>query len=108
MAELEPGHPDELVKALTNWLRQAQSPVGSLPEATDPIEWVVRRFIDYWRGPARVAIDSIESSLYRAMDLCDALPGAEAIKDEIDAGRQVLQEDLRDHLGLYNWNREDA
>jgi hypothetical protein len=108
MAEFEPGHPDELVQVLTNWLRRAQSPIGSLPEGSDPSEWVVRQFIDQWRRPARAAIDSVESSLYRAMDLCSSLQGAEAIKEEIDSARQVLQEDLRDHLGLYDWNREDT
>jgi hypothetical protein len=108
MAEFEPGHPDELVQVLTNWLRRAQSPIGSLPEGSDPSMWVVRQFIDQWRRPARAALDSVESSLYRAMDLCSSLQGAEAIKEEIDSARQVLQEDLRDHLGLYDWNREDT
>jgi hypothetical protein len=107
MAELEPGHPDELVVVLTNWLRQSQSPIGSLPEGIDPLEWVVRQFISYWRNPARDAIDSVESSLFRAMDLCDAVPGTEEIKDELDLVRQTLAEDLRDHLGLYDWNREE-
>lgn len=109
MAELEPGHPDELIEVLTNWLRESQSNCGSLyPPGTDPVEWVARRFIAYWRSPARAAIDSIELSLQHAMDLCDSVPGAEAIKDEIDGIRQTLQEDLRDHLGIYDWNREDA
>jgi hypothetical protein len=38
MAEMEPGHPDELVRMLTNWLREAQSPIGSLPEGIAPAE----------------------------------------------------------------------
>ena len=108
MAEMEPGHPDELVSVLADWLRQAQSPIGSLPEGHDPIAWCVRQFIGYWRRPARNAIDSIEASLERALDLCNSIPGAEAIRDVIDEARQVLQEDLRDHLGLYDWNREDG
>ena len=29
----------------------------------------------------------------------------EEIKSEIDMARQMLQEDLRDHLGLYDWNK---
>ena len=68
MAELEPGHPDELVRNLRNWLREANDPIGTLPEGMDATEWAVRRFIDAWS--------------------------------------QTLQEDLRDHLGLYEWNNE--
>ena len=47
MAELEPGHPDELVPTLHNWLREALNPIGSLPAGTDPVECAVRRFIDW-------------------------------------------------------------
>jgi hypothetical protein len=38
MAELEPGHPDELVQTLRNWLQEANSPVGTLPEGMDAVE----------------------------------------------------------------------
>jgi hypothetical protein len=106
MAEMEPGHPDELVQALRNWLREAKSPIGALPEGMDAVEWAVRRFIDYWKTPMRNAIESIEESLYRAMELCDAGAPLPEIKSEIDLARQTLQEDLRDHLGLYDWNKE--
>jgi hypothetical protein len=106
MAELEPGHPDELVKTLRNWLREANSPIGSLPEGTDAVEWAVRRFIDYWKTPARRAIEGVEESLDRAMALCDSGAPLSEIKSEIDLARQILQEDLRDDLGLYDWNKE--
>jgi hypothetical protein len=106
MAELDPGHPDELVKTLRNWLREANSPVGKLPDDVDAVEWAVRRFIDSWKGPARRAIEGVEESLYRAMALCDAGAPLPDIKSKIDLARQVLQEDLRDHLGLYEWNKE--
>jgi hypothetical protein len=106
MAELEPGNPDELVQALRNWLREAHSPVGALPEGMDAAEWAVRRFIAYWKTPARNAIEGVEESLYRAMALLDSGAPLAEIKDEIDLARQTLQEDLRDHLGLYDWNKE--
>jgi hypothetical protein len=106
MAELEPGHPDELVQALRNWLREANSPIGGLPEGMDAVEWAVRRFIDYWKAPARSAIEGVAESLYRAMALCDSGAPLPEIKNEIDLARQTLQEDLRDHLGLYDWNKE--
>lgn len=106
MAELEPGHPDELVQVLRNWLREANSPIGALPAGMDAVEWAVRRFIDSWKTPIRDAIEGIEESLYRAMELCDSGAPFSEIKSEIDSARQILQEDLRDHLGLYDWNKE--
>src|SRR5262245_25945165 len=106
MAELEPGHPDELVQALRNWLREANSPIGALPEGMDAVEWAVRQFIHYWKIPARNAIEAVEESLYRAMALCDSGASLPEIKGEIDLARQTLQEGLRDHLGLYDWNKD--
>lgn len=106
MAEMEPGHPDELVEVLRNWLKQGDSPIGSLPEGMDSVEWAVRQFIDYWKTPARNAIELIEEDLESAMTLCDAAAPLAEIKDAIDSARQTLQESLRDHLGLYDWNKE--
>ena len=105
MAELEPGHPDELVKRLRYWLAEAQSPIGSLPEGTDPIEWAVRRFIDTWSKPIRETIEIIEDSLQSAIELCNSGKIQEA-QVEIDSARQLVEESLRDHLGLYPWNKE--
>ena len=106
MAELEPGHSDELVQTLRNWIREASSPIGALSTGMDPMEWAARQFINYWKVPARNAIDGVEESLYQAMALCDSGASLAEIKAEIDMARQILQEDLRDHLGLYDWNKE--
>lgn len=106
MAEMEPGHPDELVQILRNWLRESHSPEGTLPEGMDAVEWAVRRFIDTWKTLARSAIESVEESLNQAMALCESGASLSEIKNEIDMARQILQEDLRDHLGLYDWNKE--
>jgi hypothetical protein len=106
MAEMEPGHPDQLAIRLRNWLREANSPIGTLPEGMDAAEWAVRRFIDTWKNSARAAIESVEESLLQAMALCDSGAPQSAVKVEIDMARQTLQEDLRGHLGLYDWNKE--
>jgi hypothetical protein len=103
MAELEPGHPDELVHTLRNWLREASDPIGSLPTGTDPVEWAVRRFIAWWVAPLRGSIDEIEDCLRQAGEACRAGDAAAAAA-EIELARQVLGESLRDHLGLYSWN----
>ena len=104
MAELEPGHPDELIKVLRNWLDQKDE--GKLPAGMDRTEWAVRQFINYWHNPARRAIDSIEKSLLDCIALCAASAPHGDIADELELARQTLQEDLRDHLGLYDWNAE--
>jgi hypothetical protein len=105
MAELEPGHPDELVRTLRNWLREASDPIGSLPAGTDPVEWAVRRFIKSWADPVRGSIRSLEEHLGSALKVLEAGDVA-AARDEIDMARQVIGESLRDELGLYPWDEE--
>jgi hypothetical protein len=105
MAELEPGHPDELTRTLRNWLREAESAIGSLPVGTDPVEWAVRRFIASWSGPVRETIEQIEDCLDSALKLCSEGKVQEALV-EIDSARQLVEESLRDDLGLYPWNKE--
>lgn len=101
LAELEPGHPDELLERLTNWLNQANDPIGSLPPNVTPTEWAVRKFIDTWRKPVRSGLDSIEKAL-EALKAGDK----DAAVFEIECSWQTLGEDVRDELGLYEWNRE--
>jgi hypothetical protein len=48
MAELEVGNPDELIRTLRNWIRQASDPIAALPTGTDRVGWAVRRFIVWW------------------------------------------------------------
>src|SRR5436190_2102461 len=105
MAEFEPGHPDELVQTLRNWLDQANSPLGSLPEGMDPVNWAIRQFIQSWQGPIRSAIESLEESLGDAMSACER-GDTNAAMMEIDSARQTIGENLRDELGLYDWNKE--
>lgn len=106
MAELEPGHPDELTQQLRNWLRQASDPIGSLPEGTDPMEWAVRQFIDSWRRRVRVGVDSVERSMQKALAAVEA-GDTNTASFELGCGLQALTEDIRDSLGLYDWNTTD-
>jgi hypothetical protein len=107
MAELEPGHPDELVRMLKNSLQQAQDPIGSLPEGTDPVEWAIRRFIASWKGPIRSSIEVIVECLNSALELCEA-GDAKGAMVEIESARQLIGESLRDELGLYEWNKDEV
>lgn len=103
MAELDPGHPDELCKLLTNWLNQANDPIGTLPPGTTPVEWAVQQFVESWRRPVRGGIDSIEASLNRALEAIKSGDPDKAVF-EIECSLQTLAEDVRDELGLYKWN----
>jgi hypothetical protein len=103
MAELEPGHPDELVRTLRNWLREAQDPVGSLPAGTDPVEWAVRRFIALWAGPVRSSIQVLEERLEFAIQAL-AVGDTAAARSEVESAQQLVRESLRDELGLYLWD----
>ena len=104
----EPGNPTDLQQALHNWLQQAHSPYGTLlPVGIDPNRWVVKQFINYWEKPARGAIRSLEKSLSRVRALCDTGGDPQAIRDEIDLAFQIIGEDLRQALGLYEWNEVD-
>jgi hypothetical protein len=106
MAELEPGHPDELRTLLTNWLNQANDPMGTLlPPGITPTEWAVRQFINSWRKSVRSSIDSIENSLQEAHKALNSCNVASA-KYHVESATQTLNESLRDDLGLYEWNRE--
>jgi hypothetical protein len=43
---------DEVRDVLANWIVQATTPVGRLPEGTDPAGWVADRFSAWWRERA--------------------------------------------------------
>lgn len=103
MSELEPGHPDELVRKLRNWLREAHDPIGSLPAGTDPVEWAVRQFIASWAKPVRSSIQVLEECLQASVEALEAGDMAGA-RREIEAAQQLLGESLRDELGLYSWD----
>ena len=107
MAELEPGHPDELLQLLRNIFQQAHASEGELlPHGIDPLEWAARRFIESWRKPTHEAIESIEGCINRALNLCYSGGSLDEIKNELETARQTIGEDLRDELGLYEWNNE--
>lgn len=106
MADRERGNPDELVAVLRNWLRQAESLCGTLPDGTDRTEWAIRQFINYWKDPLSIALDGIEASLQRAMSLCRTGAASHEITNELENAREILQCDLRDDLGLTQWHRE--
>src|SRR5687767_14104387 len=101
----ERGNRDELMQVLRNWLDQAQSPIGSLPEGTDPVDWTIGQFIDYWEKPVRRGLENLEASLNRVRELCDSQAQHSEIRSEIDYAFQIIGEDLRCELGIFDWNK---
>lgn len=106
MAELEPGHPDELLMLLNNWLNQANAETGTLlPHGISPQEWAVRQFIKSWRKPVRSSLDAIEASIDDALKALESID-VKSAKQHLEIARQTIGESLRDDLGLYDWNKE--
>jgi hypothetical protein len=63
---------DEIETVLTNWIGQALSPIGQLPEGATPAGWVAARFSEWWRdragdtiGDAERAADAVREELMR-------------------------------------------
>jgi hypothetical protein len=53
----------ELRNVLSAWIAQANSPIGTIPDSTDPAEWVADRFLDWWEPHTRDAILEAEGAL---------------------------------------------
>ncbi len=53
----------ELRNVISAWIAQANSPIGTLPDSTDPAEWVADRFLGWWEPHTRDAIEQAERAL---------------------------------------------
>jgi hypothetical protein len=51
---------DEIETVLTNWIEQALSPIGQLPEGVTPGAWTAARFSAWWRDRASGTIGDAE------------------------------------------------
>jgi hypothetical protein len=58
----------EIEAALANWLRQATSPDGRLPEDTDPAVWIAAQFSKWWRDRAANSLGEAELVARQARD----------------------------------------
>ncbi len=54
---------DEVREALVNWIEQALSPMGRLPEGTEPAAWIADHFTSWWRVNAESSISDAERAL---------------------------------------------
>jgi hypothetical protein len=53
---------DEIETVLANWIEQALSPIGRLPEGVAPGAWAAARFSAWWRDRAGGSIGDAERS----------------------------------------------
>jgi hypothetical protein len=66
----------EIERVLSNWIEQALSPVGTLPPDVTPAQWILEKFLRWWRqdfedhidewiGDAETSLQIITSELNR-------------------------------------------
>ncbi len=53
----------EIRSVISAWIAQANSPIGKIPDSTDPAEWVADRFLEWWEPETRDAIEEAEGAL---------------------------------------------
>jgi hypothetical protein len=55
---------DEIETVLTNWIEQALSPIGRLPEGITAAAWVAAQFAAWWRDRARDAMGDADRAAF--------------------------------------------
>ena len=80
---------NEIEAVLANWISQALSKPGQLPDGTDPAAWAASRFAEWWKVQAERALG-------------DAEMAASAIKDELTrlGGWESFGEAMHEHCHL--------
>ena len=63
----------EIRTVFAAWIAQANSPIGTIPDATDPAEWVADRFLDWWKPQTSDAIVGAEAALDELREQVNAL-----------------------------------
>lgn len=64
---------DEIETVLANWIEQALSPIGQLPEGTAPASWIAARFMEWWRQSLREALNDIDGTVSNAERATEAV-----------------------------------
>jgi hypothetical protein len=91
---------DELETVLANWVEQALSPCGRLPDGVSPSAWVAARFAEWWRqrasctmADAERAASSAHQELTRLGDwesFGEALHELAHLRDSLDELRGLM------------------
>jgi hypothetical protein len=93
---------NEIEAVLANWIEQALSPPGQLPEGIDPSAWIAARFTEWWSVRAEEALGDAERAASGIRYELNRLGGwesfGEALHEHIHL--QDALADLRSVLGL--------
>jgi hypothetical protein len=91
----------DLEQVLRNWLHQATSPEGRLPDGVDPAAWVAQHFIDWWRRQVGDSLGDAEAAAGRLRGQLNDLgyPELAEALHEVTHVQDALA-DLRGVLGL--------
>ena len=60
---------------LANWIAEAQSPLGRLPDAVQPAQWVAQRFLRWWKERVADEFAGAESAVAAVRAELDQLGG---------------------------------
>lgn len=84
----------ELRNVLSAWIAQANSPIGKIPDSTDPADWVADRFLEWWEPQTRDAIEGAETALAELRDQANAMASNDMPCEMLDAF-ETLAEEIR-------------
>ncbi len=90
---------DETETVLTNWLQQALSASGELPQGMTPAAWVAARFSEWWRNRASDTIGDAERATIAVREELMRLGGWEPFGEALHELIH-LQDALGDLRGL--------
>jgi hypothetical protein len=90
---------DEIETVLTNWIEQALSPIGRLPQGIIPSAWVAANFAAWWRDRARNAIDDADRAAFAVREELMRLGGWDTLGEALHEMIH-LQDALGDLRGL--------
>lgn len=74
---------DEIETVLANWIEQALSSSGSLPEGVSPASWVAGQFADWWQARAGDAMNDADRAASAAVEELTRLGGWESFGEAL-------------------------
>jgi len=94
----------EFQEALSNWIAQANSREGTLPDGVSHSAWVATHVAAWWREQVQEDVEAIETAAQAIREELDTLGGWKK-KELEEAMHQLIHlndylADLRGHLGL--------
>ena len=92
----------DIESVLRNWIAEATSPIGKLPDGVEPATWVADNFIAWWRKQVDDSLGSAELAAHRLRAALEPLGDPAAFGEAFHELTHVQDAlgDLRAALGL--------